>query len=105
MVSIYSQLRLIHLAFVFTWFMYLGLLFYLQLPEKPVPMIFPVDLGVVAMSTISVAPTLRQKLLLAPAAALVSDPENPVLLRRWRAGNLVSFVFAESVMLFGVVLG
>jgi hypothetical protein len=82
MVSIYSQLRLIHLAFVFTWFMYLGLLFYLQLPEKPVPMIFPVALGVVAMSTTSVAPTLRQKLLLAPA--LVSDPENPVLLRRWR---------------------
>jgi hypothetical protein len=104
MVSIYSQLRLIHLAFVFTWFMYLGLLFYLRLPEKSVPIILTVALGTIAASTISVAQTLRQKLLFAPATALVSDPENAVLLRRWRAGNIVSFAFAESVMLFGVVL-
>lgn len=104
MVSTYSQLRLIHLAFVFTWFVYLGLLFYLQFPEKSVPITFPVALGVFAISTISVARTLRQKLLFAPAAALVSDPQNAALLRRWRAGNILSFAFAESIMLFGVVL-
>jgi len=104
MVSTYSQLRLIHLAFVFAWFMYIGLLFYLQLPEKPVPIILPVALGVVAISSVSVAQTLRRKLVFAPAAALVSDPENTAMLRQWRAGNIVSFAFGESVMLFGVVL-
>jgi hypothetical protein len=58
----------------------------------------------VAISSIQLCHTLRQKLLFAPAAALVSDPENAVLLRQWRAGNIVSFAFAESVMLFGVIL-
>lgn len=104
MVSTYSQLRLIHFAFGFTWFLYLGLLFYLRLPEKPVPIFFPIALGLVAILNISAAQTLRQKLLFAPATALGSDPENAVLLRRWKAGNVVSFAFAESVMLFGVVL-
>ena len=104
MASTYSQLRLIHLAFVLAWFIYLGLLFYLQFPEKSVPIIFPAALGTIAVSTISVAQTLRQKLLFPPATALVSDPENAALLRRWKVGNLVSFTFAESVMLFGVVL-
>jgi len=102
--STFSQLRLIHRAFVLTWCMYLGILIYLHWPEKPVPIIFPMALGVVAISSIQVVRTLRLKLLFAPAAALVSDPENAVLLRRWRSGNIVSFVFAESIMLFGVVL-
>lgn len=81
MTSTFSQLRMIHRAFVLTWFMYLGILIYLHLPEKPVPIIFPAALGVVAISSIAAANTLRQKLLFAPAAALVSDPENAVLLR------------------------
>lgn len=68
------------------------------------PIIFPIALSLVAISSIQVAHTLRQKLLFAPAAALISDPENAVLLRQWKAGNIVSFAFAESVMLFGVVL-
>ena len=102
--STFSQLRLIHRAFVLAWFTYLGLLIYLHWPEKPVPIIFPTVMGILAISSIQVGLTMRQKLLFAPAAALISDPENVVLLRRWRAGNIVSFAFAESIMLFGVVL-
>jgi len=104
MTSTYSQLRLIHFVFVITWFMYLGVLIYLKLPESQVPTAFPLALGFVAISTISVGQTLRQRLVIATAVALVSDPENKTILRRWRAGNIVSFTFAESVMLFGVVL-
>jgi len=104
MTSTYSQLRLIHFAFVVTWFMYLGVLIYLKLPESQVPTAFPLALGFVAISTISVGQTLRQRLVIATAATLVSDPENKTILRRWRAGNIVSFTFAESIMLFGVVL-
>jgi len=104
MTSTYSQLRLIHFAFVITWFMYLAVLIYLKFPESQVPTVFPLVLGFVAISTISVGQTLRQRLVIAPAAALVSGPENKTILRRWRAGNIVSFAFAESIMLFGVVL-
>ena len=104
MTSTYSQLRLIHFVFVITWFMYLGVLIYLKLPESQVPTAFPLALGFVAISTISVGQTLRQRLVIATAATLVSDPENKTILRRWRAGNIVSFTFAESIMLFGVVL-
>lgn len=104
MLSTFQRLRLIHTAFVFTWFMYIGLVVYLQLPEKPVPPVIPVALGVAAVSSISVARILRQKLLVEPARTLVSDPENAPILRRWVSGNIVSFAFAESIVLFGVVL-
>jgi len=84
--------------------MYFGLLIYLKLPESQVPAVFPLALGFGAISTISVGLILRQRLVMAPAAALASDPENKAVLRRWRGGNIVSFAFAESIMLFGVVL-
>jgi hypothetical protein len=104
MASTYAQLRQIHFAFVVTCFLYFGLLVYLNLPEKPVPGVFPLAMGFAAVSAVSVGQTLRQKLVFAPAAALISDPESTAILRKWRGGNIVSFVFAESVMLFGVAL-
>jgi hypothetical protein len=104
MKSTFSQLRSIHFAFVITCFLYIGILIYLKLPEKQVSTIFPLALGFVTVSTLSVGQTLRRKLVIAPAAALVSDPENTTILQRWRTGNIVSFVFAESIMLYGVVL-
>jgi len=40
-----------------------------------------------------------------PAAqTLQTQPDDAVALVRWRAGNIVSFVFAEAVMLYGFAL-
>ncbi len=104
MASVLLQLRAIHICFISTWFLYLGLIFYLRWPEKPVPIVFPLALGAFAILSISVALKLRRQLLFASAAALASQPENVELLKRWRAGNIMSFAFAESIMLFGVLL-
>ena len=67
-------------------------------------MTVPLAVGVAALSSISVAQTLRQKLVIAPAEELARQPDNAALLQRWRSGNIVQFAFAESVTLLGLVL-
>jgi len=105
MKAAFLQLRLIHGAFILSW-----LLFYFAdgLHHSPVDkltgMTVPLAVGVAALSSISVAQTLRQKLVIAPAEELARQPDNAALLQRWRSGNIMQFAFAESVTLFGLVL-
>jgi hypothetical protein len=46
----------------------------------------------------------RIKMLEAAAETLVANPDDPMALGRWRTGNLLSFLLAESVVLFGMAL-
>jgi len=48
------------------------------------------------MSTISVAPTLRQKLLLAQPHARLDPEKSSPCYARWRAGNLVSLSLLKA---------
>jgi hypothetical protein len=97
-------LRLIHAVFILTWFQFIFLLVYLHLPEHAVPFLYPLALGAVAVTAVFVCIHLRKQFLHEPAAILESQPENQALLNRWRTGNILSFTFAESTMLFGVLL-
>jgi hypothetical protein len=97
-------LRLVHLAFVLAWFQFLFLLHFLHPPEHPVPVAYPIVLAAVAISSISVCERLRKQLVHEPAVTLETQPENQAVWNRWRAGNILSFAFAESTMLFGVLL-
>ena len=105
MKATFAQLRIIHAAFVFSWLMFVLVTVYIIHPvDKLTGMTVPLALGVAALSSISVAQTLRQKLVIAPAEELARQPDNAALLQRWRSGNIVQFAFAESVTLFGMLL-
>ena len=105
MKAAFLQLRLIHGSFILSWFLFILLTVYIIHPaDKLTGMTLPLVLGVAALSSISVAQTLRQRLVVAPAEELARHPGNAVLLQRWRSGNIVQFVFAESLTLFGLVL-
>jgi len=105
MKAAFLQLRLIHGSFILSWFLFILVTVYIIQPvDKLTGMTVPLALGVAALSGISVAQTLRQKLVVAPAQELARQPDNAALLQRWRSGNIVQFAFAESVTLFGLVL-
>ena len=105
MKAAFLQLRLIHGSFVLSWFLFILLTVYIIHPvDKLTGMTVPLAVGVAALSSISVAQTLRQKLVIAPAEELARQPDNAALLQRWRSGNIVQFAFAESVTLLGLVL-
>ncbi len=100
----FFQLRIIHGSFVLSWFLFILLTVYIIHPaDKLTGMTAPLALGVAALSGISVAQTLRQKLVTAPADELAGQPDNAALLQRWRSGNILQFAFAESITLFGLV--
>jgi len=105
MKAAFLQLRLIHGSFILSWFLFILLTVYIIHPvDKLTGMTVPLALGVAALSSISVAQTFRQKLVIAPAEELARQPDNAALLQRWRSGNIVQFAFAESVTLLGLVL-
>ena len=105
MKAAFLQLRLIHGSFILSWFLFILLTVYIIHPvDKLTGMTVPLAVGVAALSSISVAQTLRQKLVIAPAEELARQPDNAALLQRWRSGNIVQFAFAESVTLLGLVL-
>ena len=105
MKAAFSQLRLIHGSFILSWFLFVFLTIYVIHPvDKLTGMAVPLAVGVAALSGISVAQILRQKLVITPAEELARQPDNAALLQRWRSGNIVQFAFAESITLFGLVL-
>ena len=104
MSAIFLQLRLIHTAFLVTWFLFIFVLRFANPAEHVLPSTLSGTFAVGAVSIAFVGLKLRQPFLHAPAAALATQPEDPRLLQRWRIGNLLSFCFAENPTLLGVAL-
>ena len=104
MISTLKQVRMLHFAFITTWFLFLFLLRYLNPPEKPVAAFLLLALGVVCVSNIGLALFFRSRYLTSSAETLRAHPDDATALARWRVGNVLSFTFAETVTLFGVLL-
>lgn len=95
---------MIYASFVITFFLYILMIQMAKPAEKPVT---PVIIGAFAFVAISCAPTgalLRKRFLDGAAESLRKDPQDSKGLGLWRTGNILSFCFAESAMLFGVAL-
>lgn len=101
---IFLQLRLIHAAFLVTWFLFVFVLKVANPTERLLPPMVLAAFAVVAVSIVLVGLKLRQQFLHIPASALATEPEDTRLLQRWRVGNLMSLCFAENPTLLGVVL-
>lgn len=101
-----QQVRILHALFVTTWFLFILVAkFFLTPIESGNPRsFFPAVIGAVVISEIGVALFLRARLIGSSEAVLRTQPEDQAALAKWRTGNLLSFCFAETITLFGLVL-
>lgn len=102
-----QQVRVVHAAFVTTWFLFvLVTKVFLSPPgqtENPPPF-FPIVLGFVVVFEVGLALFLRARFIGSAEMALRVNSEDQAAAAKWRTGNLLSFCFAETATLFGVAL-
>ena len=60
--------------------------------------------GLVALTSLGISLFFRRRIVQPAAERLSNNPEDSLAARRWRSGVLVSLVFCESVVLFGLAL-
>ncbi|HWZ98384.1 MAG TPA: hypothetical protein VN025_11540 [Candidatus Dormibacteraeota bacterium] len=101
-----QQVRVLHAMFVVTWFLFIVVIKFIQTGPSAgtVPAFFPFALGFVCVSEIGVALFLRERFIASAETVLRVDPENQPAMAKWRTGNLLSFCFAETITLFGLLL-
>jgi hypothetical protein len=61
-------------------------------------------IALASASMIGIALIVRAKIILPAVEALQTKPEDSALLKRWRNGSFVFYVFAETATLIGVAL-
>ena len=96
--------RILHLFFLVASGLYVSLLFWLRPMKRPIDRIFVYAIAFVCLSVIGIGLFLRKRMVAKPAARLSVNPQDAISLKQWRSGQIVSFVFAESVVLYGFVL-
>jgi hypothetical protein len=97
--------RIIHVALLFAALAYVVVAVYVASPAKgAVPMVVVGGLGFGALSLLAVAVFFRVKFVQTGAAMLRINGEDATGARLWRTGTIVSLVFAESIVMFGLVV-
>ncbi len=97
--------RIIHMAFMFAAAAYVVVGVYAAGEVKGnVPMGVIGGVGLGAFSLLVVAAFFRMKYLRPGAEALRKNQEDVQAARQWRTGTVVSLVFAESIVMFGLVV-
>jgi len=96
--------RILHLFFLTAAFLYIFVLIQIRPSEKPLDSIVIGAIAIVCLIVIGVALFLRSRMISESATKLSTNPEDTEALRTWRSGQIISFTFAETVVLFGFVL-
>jgi hypothetical protein len=96
--------RILHLVFLIVPFLYIAVLFQLNPLERPVTPTAVYALAFECFATIAAGSLLRARKVTASAEKLGANPQDAVALRTWRSGQIISFAFAESVVLFGFLM-
>ena len=101
----FRSLRIIHIAFLFAAIAYLVVPFVAapQSQQSP-PAVMVISIGAMAFSTLAGAFFVRARLVQPANEMLRNNPEDASAAGRWRMGVILSLVFCESVVLFGLVL-
>ena len=98
------NIRIIHFAFLGMPAVLFFLLSTLQIAAKAEPTFLPMVLTVLAVSEVGIASALRSKLIRPSVDKLQRLPQDSAALEQWRRGNILSFVFALTVVFYGVVI-
>ena len=100
----FRKIRLVHFAFVGSWFLFLLIFKFISPIQSSLPAYFPAALGLVCAADITISFIRRRYYFSAALELLRAEPESRAGLAKWRVANIVSFAFAETVTLFGFVL-
>jgi hypothetical protein len=100
----FRTIRIVHFAFLWAWFLLLVALKFIGTTQASAPAYLPALLGLVSVTDITIGFFRRSRYLSDAAKAFQIDPESPAGLGNWRVANLLSFVFAQTISLFGFVL-
>jgi len=98
------NVRIIHGVILVSVLLYMLVIFQVHPREGYLSPAMPGAFAVFCATEIAVALFLRSRLLPPCMEILRSNPGDPQALGRWRTGNIISFVFAETVALFGFAL-
>ena len=99
-----KEMRVLHAGFVMTWFLFIVCIQVVRPVERPVTPAIIYAVTAVAISDVAIGFVLRKKRVDAFLELLRKQPENTNAIAQWRSGNIRSFVQAETVTLFGLVL-
>jgi len=98
------NIRITHFAFLGIPALLFFLLSTLHIKARAEPTFLPMVLAVLAVSEVGIATTLRGKLVHPAVEKLQRSPRDSAALEQWRRGNILSLVFALTVVLYGVVI-
>lgn len=101
----FRVLRTIHLAMLISVFLYIWVAERVlrHSPRSP-DRVFTTSIGVLAATIFVAAIVVRIKIVQPALDLLQTKPGDKQSLVRWRSASIISFVLAETVMMFGVAL-
>ena len=98
------DLRIIHGVMLVSVLLYILVIFQIHPREGQISPAMPGAFAILCATEIALALVLRSRLLTPCMEILRSNPDDAQALGRWRAGNIISFIIAETVALFGFAL-
>jgi hypothetical protein len=99
-----KQIRMVHAVFLITQVLLILVILQVHPSEGGVAKELLFALPLVSASNVLILGGIRSRQLAAAREILRTAPDDDAALSRWRAGNILGFVCAESVSLFGLVL-
>jgi hypothetical protein len=100
-----QAMRIIHFGFLGAAVAYLFLALAYSPPVRQTSLqVVPLAMGIVSLSALGVAMFFRSRMVQPASELLRNNPEDKITIARWRGGVILSLVFCESVVLFGVLL-
>ena len=98
------QVRIIYFALILSAVMSITAGELIQIPPSPDLTIMVLVFGFVGLADLGLGFFLRQSILGSAQETLRRDPKNNEALQSWRRGNILSFVFGTTVVVFGLVV-
>jgi hypothetical protein len=98
------NIRIVHFAFLTTPALLYFVLATIPITVKGEPSFIPAVLAALAVSEVGIATVFRNKLIRPALEKLQQSPQDSAALAQWLRGNILSFAFALTVVLYGFVL-
>ncbi len=99
-----KNVKILHLAFLLTVPLFVIELRLLHPAAHGVSNTIIFGFGAACLLDIVIASHFRGRMITPSEELLRANPEDTVALNRWRAGSIISFTYAESIVLFGFAL-
>jgi len=98
------NVRISHFAFLTAPALLFFVLSPMRITGKAEPSFLPAVLAVLAFSEVGIATLFRGKMIRPAVNRLQQSPQDSAALAPWMSGNMLSFGFALTVVLYGVLI-